>query len=189
MQRKLCMDRGEEEDWEKRETEWQEVAGGERKMSPERNGENKRRMGQREIGGEETKGKGIRHPQTERDTVMGEARRGRGEGIEVGRKREVETETGLERGTDIEREIETVKEMEGETGIGMEKETEMMKETERGIEIVKEIEGMTGRGTEEETGTMKETERGIEKERGPMLHHHHHHQEKIGVTVRPLLGH
>lgn len=159
------MDRGEEEE---NEAERREADGGKGRMSPEKDGGEKREMGQRETVGEEMKGIEIRHPQTERDAVLEEERRGRGESIEAGRKRELEVGTGLERRIGIE----TEREIKEERGKGMEEETVIMKEigteTERGIEIVKEIE----------------------KERGPVLHHHHHHQlGKIGATVLPLLVH
>lgn len=153
------MDRGEEE----KETERREAAGGKGRRSPERDGGEKREMRQREIAGEETKGKEIHPPQTESDGVPEEERRGRGKSIAVWRKRELEMERGLERRTGKEREIKE------ERRRGME-ETEIMKdigtETERGI------------------GTVKDTE----KERGPLLHHHHHHVSRLGVTVLPHLG-
>lgn len=155
------MDRGEEEE---KETERREADGGKGTMSPEKDGGEKREMGQRETVGEEMKGIEIHHPQTERDAVLEEERRGRGESIEAGRKRELEMETGLERRIGIETERE--REIKEERGKGMEEETVIMKEigTERGIEIV--------------------------KERGPVLHRHHHHQlGKIGATVLPLLVH
>lgn len=84
------------------------------------------------------KGIEIHHPQTERDAVLEEERRGRGESIEAGRKRELEMETGLERRIGIETERE--REIKEERGKGMEEETVIMKEigTERGIEIEKE---------------------------------------------------
>ncbi len=110
-QRKLCIDRGEEEEEEKKKTEQGEAGGGKGKMSPERDGGEKKEMGQSEIGGEEMKRKETLHPQTETDTVLEEERRGRGEGMEAGMKGEVETETGLERGIgpETERGMETVK--------------------------------------------------------------------------------
>lgn len=125
MPRKLSMDRGEEE--EEETTEWQEAGGGKGRMSPERDGGEMRKMGESEIGGDGMKGQEIHHPQTERDTVLEEMRRG--EGIETGRKREVETETGLERKIEIVTMIEREIEIEEETGRGT--EIEMVKEIEK----------------------------------------------------------
>lgn len=137
----------------------QEVDGGKGRMGPERDGGEGREIRQREITGKEMKAEGIHLPQTGRDVVLKEERRGSGESIEAGGM-----EFGMETGS--------------ERRIGIETERGIKEEREKGTEEE------TGRGTGTERGTeiVKETER----ERGPVLHHHRHHPP-LGITGATIL--
>lgn len=118
MPRKLCTGRGEEEE----ETERREASGKKGRKSPERDGGEKREKGQREIVGEEMKGKELHPPLT--DSVPEEERRGKRElGMETGLQRRIEIEEKRRRGME---EIEIMKDIGTgtERGIGTVKDTE-----------------------------------------------------------------
>lgn len=101
---------------EEMETEEREAGGGEEETSPERDGEEKMERGKRENAGEGTKGKEIHHQQMERETMLGDERKGRGGDIAAEKKTVVETETGPETERGIQRGIETAREIEEEKG-------------------------------------------------------------------------